>query len=209
MRHQIDHRKLGRSAGHRRALLRNMVTSLIMHERVETTLPKAKELRRTAERMVTLAKEGSLHARRQAAAFVMSDESLRKLFSTLADRFKDRSGGYTRIFRFPHRRGDSAEMATIEYLGFVPPPPKVKAHEHDHDHEADEESKKKEKAAKKEAKAVKKEAKEKKAKERPVKEKVEKKAAPKSAKKAESGESKAEKKTGIKGIFSRKKKTEK
>lgn len=199
MRHQIDHRKLGRSAGHRRALLRNMVTSLILHERVETTLPKAKELRRTADRMITLAKEGTLHARRQAAAFVMSDESLRKLFSTLAERFKDRAGGYTRIFRFPHRRGDSAEMATIEYLGFVPPAPKLKAQDQEHDHEHEEETKKK-------AKAEKKEAKEKKTKEKPTKEKAEKKASSKTSKKTEDKE---EKKTGIKGLFGRKKKTEK
>ncbi|QQR81962.1 MAG: 50S ribosomal protein L17 [Deltaproteobacteria bacterium] len=195
----MDHRKLGRSAGHRRALLRNMVTSLILHERVETTLPKAKELRRTADRMITLAKEGTLHARRQAAAFVMSDESLRKLFSTLAERFKDRAGGYTRIFRFPHRRGDSAEMATIEYLGFVPPAPKLKAQDQEHDHEHEEETKRK-------AKAEKKEAKEKKTKEKPTKEKAEKKASSKTSKKTEDKE---EKKTGIKGLFGRKKKTEK
>lgn len=199
MRHQIDHRKLGRSAGHRRALLRNMVTSLIMHERVETTLPKAKELRRTAERMVTLAKEGSLHARRQAAAFVKSDESLRKLFSTLAERFKDRQGGYTRIFRFPHRRGDSAEMATIEYLGFVPPPPKVKAH--DHDHEAEEKTQEAVKAEKKEKKAKAAKAKEEKKAAKPAKKTA--------SKKEEKTEKKAEKKSGLKGLFGRKKKEEK
>ena len=200
MRHQIDHRKLGRSAGHRRALLRNMVTSLIMHERVETTLPKAKELRRTAERMVTLAKNGSLHARRQAASFVKSDESLRKLFSTLAERFKDRQGGYTRIFRFPHRRGDSAEMATIEYLGFVPPPPKVKAHDHEHDHEAEEKAKESAKAEKKEKKAKAAKAKE---------DKPAKKTAAKKEDKADKDEKKTEKKSGIKGLFGRKKKEDK
>ena len=120
MRHGKAHRKLERTASHRRSLLRHLVTSLIQHERIETTLPKAKELRRFADRMVTLAKRGDLHARRQAARFVLDPEMLRKLFSTLAERFKDRAGGYTRVIRTGFRGGDAAPMALIEYLGYEP-----------------------------------------------------------------------------------------
>lgn len=121
MRHRVDHRKLGRHTSHRKALLRNMATSLILAERIETTLPKAKELRRLADRLVTFGKDGSLHARRQAARVIQNPEALKKLFTTLAERFKDRAGGYTRIFHFGFRRGDSAEMAAIEYLGYELP----------------------------------------------------------------------------------------
>jgi len=121
VRHLVDHRKLGRTASHRKALLRNMVTSLILAERIETTLPKAKELRRLAEHLITLGKEGTLAARRQAARVIMDSEALKKLFDGLATRFKDRSGGYTRIFKYGFRRGDSAEMAAIEYLGYQLP----------------------------------------------------------------------------------------
>lgn len=120
MRHGKAHRKLERTASHRRALLRHLVTSLIKHERIETTLPKAKELRRFADRMVTLAKRGDLHARRQAARFVLDTEALRKLFSVLAERFKDRAGGYTRVIRTGFRGGDAAPMGLIEYLGYEP-----------------------------------------------------------------------------------------
>jgi large subunit ribosomal protein L17 len=98
-----------------------MATSLILAERIETTLPKAKELRRLADRLVTLAKRGTLHSRRQAARFVQNKEALRKLFAELAPRFKDRQGGYTRIFKFGSRRGDAADMAAIEYLGYQLP----------------------------------------------------------------------------------------
>lgn|SRR3989338_4713128 len=121
MRHQVDHRKLERTASHRKALLRNMVTSLILSERIETTLPKAKELRRLADQMITLGKAGTLHARRMAARVVRSPEALQKLFDGLAARFTDRQGGYTRIYKFGFRRGDSAEMAAIEYLGYQLP----------------------------------------------------------------------------------------
>ena len=137
-------------------MFRNMVTSLIQEERITTTLPKAKELRRFAEKMVTLAKNGTLHARRQAAAFVRSNEAVRKLFAELANRFKERKGGYTRILKLGHRHGDGAPMAIIEYLGYQAKPKKVKAKE-DRGEEAAE---KKEKAPKKE-KAAKKEKKEK------------------------------------------------
>lgn len=126
MRHQVDHRKLGRTAAHRKALLRNMVTSLIMHERLETTLPKAKELRRLADRMISWGKQGDLAARRQAARVVRTPEAVAKLFDGLAARFKDRNGGYTRVIHFGHRRGDGAPMAAIEYLGYEFPAPRKK-----------------------------------------------------------------------------------
>ena len=121
MRHLVDRRKLERTASHRKALLRNMATSLILHERIETTLPKAKELRRWADRLITWGKEGTLHARRRAAAILQDGEAVRRLFDGLAARFKDRQGGYTRIVRFGFRRGDAAEMAAIEYLGYQLP----------------------------------------------------------------------------------------
>lgn len=121
MRHLVDHRKLGRTQSERRALLRNLVTSLILHERLETTLPKAKELRRLADRMITWGKEGTLHARRQAARVLQTEVALQKLFDGLAGRFKDRQGGYTRIYHLGCRRGDGAPMAAIEYLGYELP----------------------------------------------------------------------------------------
>lgn len=121
MRHLVDHRKLGRTASHRRALFRNMAASLILSERIETTLPKAKELRRVADNLITLAKGGTLHKRRQAASFLQDGDALSKLFGVLADRFKDRQGGYTRIFKFGSRLGDGAPMAAIEYLGYQLP----------------------------------------------------------------------------------------
>ncbi len=103
---------------HRRAMLRNMVTSLILEERIETTLPKAKELRRVADRMITLGKRGTLHARRQALSYVRTNEAVQKLFSELATRFNERHGGYTRILKLGQvRRGDAAPIAIIEYLG--------------------------------------------------------------------------------------------
>lgn len=116
MRHLVDSRKLGRTTPHRLALFRNMVSSLIIHDRIETTLPKAKELRRWAEWMVTLGKNGSLDARRRALRWVHGDEAIQKLFGNLAERFKDRKGGYTRIMRLGNRHGDNAPMAIIEYL---------------------------------------------------------------------------------------------
>ncbi len=118
MRHQVDQRKLGRTSSHRLAMMRNLVTSLILKERIETTLPKAKELRRVADRMITLGKQGDLAARRRAARILRSDEALKKLFDGLSARFRDRAGGYTRILRFGMRVGDGAPMAAIEYLGY-------------------------------------------------------------------------------------------
>lgn len=117
MRHKVSGYKLGRTTSHRRSLLRNMVTSLIVEERIETTVPKAKALRPVAEKMITLGKRGDLAARRQAAAYVMTDEALKKLFDTIGPRFGDRNGGYTRIIRTAWQKGDGADKAFIELLG--------------------------------------------------------------------------------------------
>jgi large subunit ribosomal protein L17 len=117
MRHKVAGFKLGRTTSHRRALLRNMVTSLIMEERIETTVPKAKALRPSIEKTITLGKRGDLAARRQAAAYVMTDEALKKLFDTIGPRFGDRNGGYTRIVRTAWQKGDGADKAFIELLG--------------------------------------------------------------------------------------------
>jgi large subunit ribosomal protein L17 len=117
MRHKVSGYKLGRTTSHRRSLLRNMVTSLIMEERIETTVPKAKALRPSIEKMITLGKRGDLAARRLAAAYVMTDEAVKKLFETLGPRFGDRNGGYTRIVRTAWQKGDGADKAFIELLG--------------------------------------------------------------------------------------------
>ena len=117
MRHRWGHKKLGRSPAHRRQTLRNLVTNLLERERITTTLPKAKALRPVAEKMITLGKRDTLHARRQAAAYLLSPPVVKKLFSTLAPRFADRPGGYTRIVRAGWRRGDGGETAIIELLG--------------------------------------------------------------------------------------------
>jgi large subunit ribosomal protein L17 len=117
MRHKVSGFKLGRTTSHRRSLLRNLVTSLIMEERIETTVPKAKALRPSIEKMITLGKKGDLAARRKAAAYVMTDEALAKLFDTLGPRFGDRQGGYTRIVRTAWQKGDGADKAFIELLG--------------------------------------------------------------------------------------------
>jgi large subunit ribosomal protein L17 len=116
MRHGIDHRKLGRKPAHRKALLRNLMNALVHAERIETTLPKAKELRPLADRLITLGKAGTLHSRRRAFSLLTDKEATDKLFATLAGRFVDRQGGYTRIVRTGFRVGDGAEMAIIEYL---------------------------------------------------------------------------------------------
>lgn len=119
MRHSMANRKLGRTSSHRKALFRNQLASLIEHERIVTTLIKAKELRPIAEKIVTLAKKGSLHARRNAARVVASDALLRKLFDDLAPRFQERPGGYTRIVKLGNRRGDGAEMAILEFVDYT------------------------------------------------------------------------------------------
>jgi large subunit ribosomal protein L17 len=143
MRHKVAHRKLGRPTPHRIALLRNLATSLILHERLETTLPKAKELRPFVERAITLGKTGSLHARRLAAGYFFAGNTGRmnyvgrkqkppepqagvkavgKLFDEVAKRYESRPGGYTRIVKLGFRRGDGAEMAIIELVDNKPEP---------------------------------------------------------------------------------------
>jgi len=117
MRHRNHGRKLGRNAEHRRALLRNLVTSLILDERIETTAPKAKEARAIAERIITLGKRGDLHARRLAASYCLSAQAVKKLFEDVAKRFASRNGGYTRIVRTGWRRGDGADTAVLELIG--------------------------------------------------------------------------------------------
>src|SRR3989304_4015175 len=111
------YKKLGRSPAHRRATLRNLVTNLLERERITTTLPKARALRPLAEKMITLGKRDTLHSRRQVAAFCPPPPVVKKLFSTLAPRFADRPGGYTRIVRLGWRRGDGGEVAVVELLG--------------------------------------------------------------------------------------------
>lgn len=119
MRHGNSHRRLGMKSSHRRAVLRNMTTSLLLHERINTTLGRAKELRRLVDQMITLGKRGDLHARRQAASFLFNDEATAKVFDSLAKRFKDRPGGFTRILKTAPRRGDAAEVATIELVDYT------------------------------------------------------------------------------------------
>jgi large subunit ribosomal protein L17 len=116
MRHLKDGRKFNRTSSHRNAMFRNMLTSLLKYEKITTTITKAKELRRFADRMITLGKKGGLAARRRSASFIRSREVVRKLFDGLAPRYKDRKGGYTRIFRAGQRAGDGAPMAVIELV---------------------------------------------------------------------------------------------
>lgn len=118
MRHRKAGKRLGRTTSHREAMLRNMVTSLLEHERIVTTAPKAKELRRLADRMITLAKRGDLHARRQALAVIRSKKVVAKLFDELKDDYLDRNGGYTRIIKTGNRVGDAASMAIIELVNY-------------------------------------------------------------------------------------------
>ena len=117
MRHLISGHKLGRNPAHRRATLRNLVTNLIEKERIQTTLLRARAARPLAERLITLGKRDSLHARRQAASFLQTPNATKKLFADLAPRFADRPGGYTRIIRVGWRIGDGAELAIIEFIG--------------------------------------------------------------------------------------------
>lgn len=109
-------RKLGVTADHRRAMLRNLVTSLLEHGRIETTVTRAKELRSVADKMITLGKANTLQSRRQALAFITKEDVVTKLFAEIAPRYAERAGGYTRIMRLGPRRGDAAEMALIELV---------------------------------------------------------------------------------------------
>jgi len=116
MRHGLSGRKLGVTSSHRLAMFRNMAVALIKHEQITTTLPKAKELRPVAEKLVTLGKRGDLHAKRQAFNQLRDETIVTKLFSTIADRYKTRHGGYTRVLKAGMRRGDAADMAVIEFV---------------------------------------------------------------------------------------------
>ncbi len=116
MRHKKGYRRLNRTHEHRKALFANMAGSLIEHEQIKTTLPKAKELRRVVEKLVTLAKRGDLHARRQAAARLKQDQHVKKLFEVLGPRYKERNGGYVRVLKAGFRYGDMAPMAIIEFV---------------------------------------------------------------------------------------------
>ena len=116
MRHAKRNRKLGREHEHRQAMLANMACSLIEHEQIKTTLPKAKDLRRVVDRLITLGKRGDLHARRQAIAAIGDEAMAAKLFDTLAERYKERPGGYTRVLKAGFRYGDAAPMAIIELV---------------------------------------------------------------------------------------------
>ena len=116
MRHGVAGRKLGVTASHRFAMFRNMAHALIKHEQITTTLPKAKELGPVAEKLITLGKRGTLHARRQAYAQLRDDVIVAKLFTTIAERYKGRQGGYTRVLRAGMRYGDAADMAVIELV---------------------------------------------------------------------------------------------
>lgn len=118
MRHGKSGRKLGRTSSHRKAMFRNMVTSLFEHERIVTTTEKAKETQPIAEKMITLAKRGDLHARRQALGYIQSQDVVAKLFDEISAQFSDRKGGYTRIIKTGTRQGDAASMSILELVGY-------------------------------------------------------------------------------------------
>jgi large subunit ribosomal protein L17 len=128
MRHQNKNRKLGRTTAHRMSMLSNMVVSLLEHERIETTIPKAKEARRLAEKIITLGKTNTLHSRRLAFRFVKNETIVKKVFDVLGPRFASRPGGYTRILKTGFRHGDNAEMSILELVERTPkaePAPKA------------------------------------------------------------------------------------
>ncbi|MEM9573046.1 MAG: 50S ribosomal protein L17 [Pseudomonadota bacterium] len=116
MRHGMAHRKLNRTASHRKAMFANMAASLIEHEQIVTTLPKAKEMKPFMDKLITLAKRGDLHARRQAISKVRDDAAVKKLFEVFGERYKDRNGGYTRVLKAGFRHGDNAPRAVIELV---------------------------------------------------------------------------------------------
>ena len=121
MRHRRSGRKLGRDASHRKALYANLTSALIEHGRIKTTAAKAKEVKPVAEQMITLGRRGGVHARRQALAYLRSQDVVHKLFSEVGPRFVDRPGGYSRIVRIGPRQGDAAEMVYLELVDYVPP----------------------------------------------------------------------------------------
>lgn len=116
MRHGNGLRKLNRTSSHRKAMFSNMAVAILTHEQIKTTLPKAKEMRRIADKMISLGKRGDLHARRQAFSYLRDDAAVKKLFSVLAERYKERPGGYTRVLKAGFRHGDCAPMAYLELV---------------------------------------------------------------------------------------------
>ncbi len=118
MRHRKSGRRLGRTGSHKEAMFRNMVTSVFEHERIVTTTPKAKEVRKVVDKMITLAKRGDLHAKRQALSFIRSRDVVAKLFDEISVQFADRQGGYTRIIQTGQRRGDAAHMSILELVTY-------------------------------------------------------------------------------------------
>ena len=116
MRHGMSHRKLNRTGSHRKAMFANMAVALLKHEQIQTTLPKAKDLRRVVDRLITLGKRGDLHARRQAMSVLRDRDITAKLFAELAERYRERPGGYTRVLKAGYRYGDMAPMALIELV---------------------------------------------------------------------------------------------
>ena len=129
MRHRKAGAKLGRNNSHRKAMFKNMANSLLRHERIWTTLPKAKAIKSIAEKLITLGKRGDLHARRQAFNILRDKEVVKKLFSDLADRFKERTGGYTRVLKAGFRTGDNAPMSIIELVDYKSEPEEKKLEE--------------------------------------------------------------------------------
>lgn len=137
MRHKMSGRKFSRTSEHRTAMFRNMATSLIQYEQIQTTLPKAKDLRPIVEKLVTKARQGSLHARRSLLSYLRDEDVVRKLMGPLTERYKQRPGGYLRILKAGFRHGDNAEIAFIEFVDrdLAAKPRKAAKHDHDHDHE--------------------------------------------------------------------------
>jgi large subunit ribosomal protein L17 len=127
MRHRVAGRKLSRHTQHRELMFRNMVVSLLQYERIKTTLAKGKELRSWADKIITLGKKGTLHARRQAFALLRNEGIVKKLFDEIAPKFKDREGGYTRVYRLGWRQGDGAPLSLVELVTYAPPKEKKKS----------------------------------------------------------------------------------
>lgn len=128
MRHKCAGRQFGRNSSHRKALFRSLVTSFFAHERIETTEAKAKEIQPMTEQMITLGKQGDLHARRQALSFIRDKDVVARLFKDIAPRFSSRTGGYTRVVKTRRRLGDGAEMAIIELIDYKMPAKEERAH---------------------------------------------------------------------------------
>jgi len=127
MRHRVAGRKLSRHTQHRELMFRNMLVSLLQHERIRTTLAKGKELRRWADRIISLGKQGTIHARRRAFALLRDKEAVKRLFDVIAPKLKDREGGYTRVYRLGWRQGDAAPLSLVEFVTYAAPEEKKKS----------------------------------------------------------------------------------